>query len=124
MAFSYNKTAFNFEIKNPPLLMEYTLTVPNITRTGVEKDPTKEPTLNDPNPTRAVTIVYPDPAAWFQVSVMDLETERVIARDGYGGQYDVSTKKKVWVRYPGNYYIEFAGQRVTANVKFWVPRED
>ena len=47
-----------------------------------------------------------------------IETNRVIARNGYGGQYDVSFSKKIWVRYPGTYYIEFAGNLVTANVDF------
>jgi hypothetical protein len=113
MVFSYNKTAYNYELKNPPLLIEVTLTVPNITKTRVETDPT---TGGD----RTVSITYPDPVAWFQVSVMDLKTKRIIARDGYGGQYDVSYSKEVWVRYPGNYYIEFSGQRLSADVKFWV----
>ena len=123
LVFVYNKTAFNYELENPPLLIYYTLTVPNITRTGVEKDPTKLPTETDPNPTRLVTKEYPDPAAWFEVSVMDLKTKRVIAKDGYGRTYDVKPSKQVWIRYPGNYYIEFAGNRLTANVKFWVPNE-
>jgi hypothetical protein len=123
MAFSYNKTAFNYDLQNPPLLIKYTLTVPNITRTGVEKDPTKAPTADDPNPTREVTYTYPDPAAWFQVSVMDLGTKKVIIKDGYGGQYDVSFNKSIWVRYPGKYYIEFSGQRLSAHVDFWIPKE-
>jgi hypothetical protein len=121
MVFSYNKTAYNLELQDPPLLIVYTLTVPNITRIGVEKDPTVIPTADNPNPTRAVTKTYPDPAAWFEVSAMDLKTKHVIARDGYGRQYDVSVSKQVWVRYPGSYYIEFAGNRLTADVKFWVP---
>jgi hypothetical protein len=116
-------TAFNYELQNPPLLIYYTLTVPNITRTGVEKDPTVPPTEDDPNPTRSVTKTYPDPAAWFEVTVTDLETKRVIARDGYGRTYDVSSKKQVWVRYPGSYYIEFSGTRLTADVKFWIPNQ-
>jgi hypothetical protein len=122
LVFSYNKTAYTIDLQNPPLLIQYTLTVANITRTGVEKDPTKVPTADDPNPTRTVTMTYPDPAAWFQVSVMDLKTKRVIAKDGYGGQYDVFVSKDVWVRYPGKYYIELSGQRLSADVKFWVPK--
>jgi hypothetical protein len=116
MVFSYNKTAFNFELQNPPLLIEYTLTVPNITKTRVETDPVS-------GGDRTVSVTYPDPVAWFQVSVMDMGTKRVIVRDGYGGQYDVSYSKKVWVRYPGNYYIEFSGQRLSAYVKFWTPKQ-
>jgi hypothetical protein len=115
IVFSYNKTAYNFELQNPPLLIDYTLTVPNITRTRIIADPVS-------GADETVTITYPDPVAWFVVSAMDLETKHVIAKDGYGRQYDVSVSKQVWVRYPGTYYIEFSGNRLTANVKFWVPK--
>ncbi|MDD1669232.1 MAG: hypothetical protein LUO97_05470 [Methanomicrobiales archaeon] len=121
MPFSYNRTAYNLELENPPLLIEYTLTVPTVTRTGVEKDPTRAPTENDPNPTRPVTITYPDPTAWFEVTALNTDNKQVIAREGYGRQYDVRVSKQVWVRYPGSYYIEFAGNRLTADVEFWIP---
>jgi|GEM_PF-1240239 len=120
LVFAYNSTAYMYTLENPPLLIEYTLTVPNITRIGVEKDPTRSPTADDPNPTREVTMTYPDPAAWFVVMVKDLGTNRIIAQNGYGRQYDVAYSKDVWVRYPGSYYIEFSGSRVTAKIKFWV----
>ena len=112
MVFSYNRTAFNFDLKNPPLLIEYTLTVPNLTKTRVITDPVS-------GSDSTVTVTYPDPVAWFEVSAMDLKSKHVLAKDGYGRQYDVSYSKQVWVRYPGSYYIEFAGNRLTADVKFW-----
>ena len=120
LVFVWNRTAYNYNLEAPPLLIDYTLTVPNITKTRVERDPTS----SDPNADRTVTITYPDPIAYFEVTVKDLGTGRVIARNGYGGQYDVSFSKKVWVRYPGSYYIEFSGNRLTADVKFLIPKEE
>jgi hypothetical protein len=115
LAFSYNRTAYTYNLENPPLLIDYTLTVPNITKTRVVTDPVSG---ND----EEVTITYPDPVAAFEVTVKDTETNRVLVKNGYGGQYDVSYSKQIWVRYPGNYYIEFFGNRVTADVKFLIPR--
>ena len=124
MVFIYNRTAYNYNLKNPPLLIEYTLTVPNITKTRVVTDPVS-------GSDSTVAITYPDPAASFEVTVKDLGTKKVIARDENGGEYGwpppvpgiaghQSYRKQVWVRYPGNYYIEFFGTRLTADVKFWV----
>jgi len=116
LIFVYNRTAYTYTLENPPLLIDYTLTVPNITKTRVVTDPVS-------GGDRTVTITYPDPIAAFEVTVQDLETKKIIARDGYGGQYDVAYSKQVWVRYPGSYYIEFWGNRVTAKVKFRVPQK-
>jgi hypothetical protein len=115
LPFVYNRTAFTYTLEDPPLLIDYTLTVPNITRTRSIKDPVS-------GSDTTVSITYPDPIAVFEVTVTDLETRKVIARDGYGGQYDVGYSKQVWVRYPGSYYIEFSGNRLSADVKFLVPR--
>ncbi|MGE5831855.1 MAG: hypothetical protein ACM3X8_02960 [Methanomicrobiales archaeon] len=120
---SYIGTAYNLNLTNTPLLIDLTMTVPNITRTVAEKDPTVVPSENDPNPTRTATKTYPDPTAWFEVTVMDLKTKHIIARGGYGRTYDVSTHKQVWVRYPGSYHIEFTGARLTADVHFWMPNQ-
>jgi hypothetical protein len=116
LVFVYNRTAYNYNLEDPPLLIEYTLTVPNISKTRVITDPVS-------GGDKTVTITYPDPIASFEVTVKDLETKKIIARDGYGGQYDVSYSKHIWVRYPGSYYIEFWGNRVTARVKFRVPQK-
>ena len=120
LAFSYNGTAYAYTLENPPLLIECTLTVPNITRVFTEKDPTKVPTEDDPSPTRTINKTYADPAAWFQVIVIDRGTRKVVAREGYGRAFDVNPSKQVWIRYPGNYYIEFSGNQVTANIRFLV----
>ena len=111
LIFNYNSTAYSYNLQNPPLCIDYTLTVQNISRLKVETDPVSGAESD-------ITVTYPDPLALFQVTVKDLKTDRIIAQDGYGGQYDIEYSKQVWVRYPGNYYIEFTGNRVTADVKF------
>jgi hypothetical protein len=99
LVFSYNRTAYTYTLANPPLLIDYTLTVPNITKTRVITDPVS-------GSDKTVSITYPNPNAWFELTVTDQETKRVILRSGYGGQYDVGYSKKIWIRYPGDYYLE------------------
>jgi hypothetical protein len=115
LIFTWNSTAFTYELINPPLIIDYTLTVPNITRTKQAKDPVSGGDIT-------VTSTYPDPMARFEIIVRDPVTMRTFAQDGYGGQYDVSYSKQLRVLYPGKYHIQMSGNKVTAHVKFTVPK--
>jgi hypothetical protein len=115
LIFVWNATAVTYELINPPLIIDYTLTVPTIKRKTVAKDPVSGGDL-------IVDVEYPDPNARFEITVRDPVTMRIFAQDGYGGQYDVSPSKQLQVRYPGNYHIQMEGNRLTAHVKFTVPK--
>jgi hypothetical protein len=115
LIFSWNATALTYELLNPPLIIDYTLTVPSITRTTQAKDPVSGGDIT-------VTATYPDPQARFEVIVRDPVTMRTFAQDGYGGLYDVSNSKQLRVLYPGKYHIQMSGNKVTAHVKFTVPK--
>jgi hypothetical protein len=116
LIFTWNATAVTYELINPPLLIDYTLTVPNITRTRQATDPVSGGDIT-------VTSTYPDPLARFEITVRDPVTMRIFAQDGYGGQYDVAYSKQLRVLYPGKYHIQMSGNRVTAHVKFTVPKD-
>jgi hypothetical protein len=113
--FTWNATALTYEIKNPPLIIDVTLTVPNVTRTSIDTDPVSGADIT-------VTSTYPDPQAYFEMIVRDPVTKRVFAQGGFGRQYDVSYHKQLKVLYPGTYHIQMNGNKVTAHVKFTVPR--
>jgi hypothetical protein len=113
LIFTWNATAVTYELLNPPLVIDYTLTVPNITRTRQATDPVSGGDIT-------VTSTYPDPQARFEIIVRDPVTMKVFAQDGYGGQYDVAYSKQLRVLYPGKYHIQMSGNKVTAHVKFTV----
>jgi len=115
LVFTYNATAVTYQLTDPPLLIDYTLTVPNITRTREATDPVSGGDIT-------VTSSYPDPQARFEIIVRDPVTKRVFAQDGYGGQYDISFSKELRILYPGNYHIQMSGNKVTAHVLFTVPK--
>ncbi len=115
LIFSYNATAVTYELTNPPLLIDYTLTVPNITRLRQATDPISGDDIT-------VTSSYPDPQARFEIIVRDPVTKRIFAQDGYGGQYDIAFSKEFRILYPGNYHIQMSGNKVTAHVRFTVPQ--
>ena len=115
--FTWNATALTYEIINPPLIIDVTLTVPNITRQTFDTDPVSGNDIT-------VTVTYPDPQAYFEIIVRDPETKRVFAQGGFARQYDVSYRKQLKVLYPGNYHIQMQGNKVTAHVKFTVPKTE
>jgi hypothetical protein len=116
LIFTWNATAVTYELVNPPLIIDYTLTVPNITRTTQAKDPVTGGDIT-------VTSTYPDPQARFEIIVRDPVTMKTFAQDGYGGLYDVAYSKQLRVLYPGKYHIQMSGNKVTARVKFTVPKD-
>lgn len=115
LIFVWNATAVTYELIDPPLIIDYTLTVPNITRTRQATDPVSGGDIT-------VTSTYPDPQARFEMIVRDPVTMKIFAQDGYGGQYDVAYSKQLRVLYPGKYHIQMTGNKVTAHVKFTVPK--
>jgi hypothetical protein len=117
LIFSWNATALAYKLEDPPLIIDYTLTVPNITRISTDKDPVSGGDIT-------VTKTYPDPQAYFEITVRDPVTMRIFAQGGYARQYDVSYTKQLRILYPGNYHIQMAGNKVTAHVKFTVPGDN
>jgi hypothetical protein len=115
--FTWNATALTYELQNAPLIIDFTLTVPNVTRKTYDTDPVSGGDL-------IVNVEYPDPQAYFEMIVRNPDTKRVFAQGGFGRQYDVSYHKQLKVLYPGIYHIQMNGNKVTAHVKFTVPKQE
>lgn len=117
--FNYTKSAVSFDLKNPPMLIDFTLSNTNITRniSGKSRVLKNEWTFNN--------TVYSDPMAYFEVTVREKSTGNIVLQDGFGQSrnYGTENPRKLKVYSTGNYLIEFAGNRVTANVNLSVKRE-
>jgi hypothetical protein len=104
---------YPYYVRDSPLIIEYNLRVPNIRETRFWTDPKTGRVMND-------SILHPDPASYFNLEVKDLDTDSAIIKEkeGFADPYNNIYTKRVWIRYPGNYSIEFSGNRVTADVAF------
>jgi hypothetical protein len=119
LPFKGNVSVLEYELKNPPLLLDFSMKPIILTGTAVERDPTCSPT--DTNLClRTVTKTYPDPNAWFTATVTDLGTYRIVGKTGYGRDYDVAVNKSLTIKNPGNYRIEMSGNRLSAVVRMRV----
>ncbi|MDD1653557.1 MAG: hypothetical protein LUQ64_03320 [Methanomicrobiales archaeon] len=114
--FRGNTSVLEYALTSPPLLIDVSMKTINLTGTAVERDPTCTPT--DTNLClRTVTKYYPDPNAWFTITVVNKDTNQVAGKTGYGREYDVAMDKRLTIKAPGNYRIEMSGNRLSAVIR-------
>ena len=118
--FTYSKSAVSFDLKNPPMLIDFSLSVTNVTR-DIEGDSrvlTNEWTTYKTN--------NYDPMAYFEVIVREKSTGNIILQDGFGQskQYGTDNPRYLKLYRAGNYMIEFNGNKLAASVNLSVKREE
>lgn len=113
--FGYNGTAFTFNLKNPPMYINYSVTPKNVTVNKVYTDSFTKKT---------VTLTYSDysPSSWFEVIVRDNATKEVILKDGFGENkgYTIYLTRTLKVMKSGDLLVEFRGNDITAAATVWV----
>jgi hypothetical protein len=113
--FKQNRTAFSYNLSMPPLIIDMCLS-PNLTTRTIWYEPKYE---DQDDVTKKVTSI--GPSVWFEVTVRDPATGTVIMKDGFARTYSVDTAKRLTLRNPGPYLIEFAGNEISAEVQVIVP---
>lgn len=112
--FESNKTAFAFDLKNPPMYVNYSIIKPyNITdqKFYTDKKTGKEVLLK---------FSRPNPAAYLEITFRDRNTGDVILQDGYGQKYNFFTNNTdIKVMKSGDMLVEVKGFNVSAVVGFW-----
>ncbi|MHB8163731.1 MAG: hypothetical protein ACYDDV_05185 [Methanoregula sp.] len=119
--FAYNKTAVSFDLKNPPMLIDFDVSAGNIT--GERSFSGRSGT--DSGKDLLVKTDYLDPGAWFEVTVREKSTGTIVLQDGFGQskQYGSEHPRHLKILTSGNYLIEFGGNKLTANLNMSVKRE-
>jgi hypothetical protein len=115
--YGYNGTAFVFDLKNPPMYINYTVVPKNVTVTKVYTE-----NIKDKKETR--TWIYSDysPQSWFEVTVRSNTTKEIILQDGFGKAKGYSTylthTMKILDR--DDLLVEFRGNEIKASASVWV----
>lgn len=111
----YNGTAFIFNLKNPPMYINYSVIPRNITVNKVYTDSFSKQT---------VTRTYSDfsPSSWFEVTVRDNATKEIILQDGFGPNkgYSVYMSRTLKILKTGDLLVEFRGSDIKASAMIWV----
>jgi len=113
-SFTYNGSAFTFNLKNPPMYINYTVTPQNIT---VNKAATSQYLTKE-------DVVYQystyDPQSYFVITIRNKTSGKVYLEDGFGTDYTTYLTRTLKVLNTDDMLIEMKGNKITATVNFWV----
>ncbi|MFZ0005376.1 MAG: hypothetical protein WCC86_03880 [Methanoregula sp.] len=116
-----NTNAISFNLKNPPMYINYTVTPFNITVTKYMAE--SHQGANGPE-----TLQYSDfaPYSWFEITVRDNATGEIYLDDGFG-PYKNPNPLSVYktatlgpILNSGDLHIEMTGQNITETTGIWV----
>jgi hypothetical protein len=117
--YAYNKTAIVFDLRNPPMYINYTVKPSNITYTKVITS--KITGEGD----KVVTTDTYSPVSWFEISVRNKSTGEIYLQDGFGSGkgYPEYLNRTLKVMKRDDMQIEFGGNNITATAMVWVRPE-
>ena len=111
-----NSYKISFDLKNPPMIIRYTIIPHNITDTKWF-----EPTDFQKKIDTAI-VTRPDEFAWFELTISN--ESGLYDKEGWGRLYGIPlTSQEIVIRNPGIYQIEFSGQNVVASSEVLVKKE-
>jgi len=113
-AYAYNASAFSFNLQNPPMYINYSVTPQNITVKKVGDS--RQLSNND------VTLTYStySPNSWFLVTVRNKTTGEIYLKDGFGKDYRQYITATITVPNRDDLLVEFSGNQITATASIWV----
>lgn len=116
-AYGYNGSAFTFDLKNPPMYINYTVIPTNVTVNRSYQS-------NTAGNKRFETLTYSDysPQSWFEVIVRSNGTKEIYLQDGFGrGKgYSEYLTRTLKVLKRDNMLVEFRGNNIKASASIWV----
>jgi hypothetical protein len=111
-----NTTAISFDLKNPPMYINYTVIPFNITVNKVFSSRSGGGNME--------TLTYSDyaPYSWFEITVRNKTSGEIYQQDGFGREkgYGIYTSATLKVLKRDNMLIEFHGNNITAAYGVWV----
>jgi hypothetical protein len=114
MSLESNKTAKKFNLKNPPMYINYTITKPfNVTGTRITTS--KTGTKGE----ITTSYSYYNPYSYLEITARNPTTGEIYTQDGFGKSYGASLNKTIRITKPGELLIEISGFNVTPFVGFW-----
>jgi hypothetical protein len=108
------KTAETFNLKNPPMYINYSLTEVSYV-SGSVRVQKKYSTQGE-----TASYSYPNPVSYLEITARNRTTGAIYVQDGFGKGYGQYPNKVIKVTKPDDLLIETAGYMVTGVVGIWV----
>jgi hypothetical protein len=115
--YTYNGSAFTFNLKNPPMLINYTVIPTNITEKRV---------VNAKTGAKAESVITIDtysPNSWLEITIRNVTTGEIYQQDGFQKGHSTYLTNTLKVNKQGDLLIEIKGNLITGTVNFWVKPE-
>jgi hypothetical protein len=113
--FGYNASAFVFNLRNPPMYINYTVVPTNVTVNKV---------FTDTNTKETKTWTYSDysPQSWFEITVRSNTTKEIYLQDGFGTRKGYSTylARTLKILKQDDLLVELRGNDIKATASVWV----
>ncbi|HVP94033.1 MAG TPA: hypothetical protein VMS89_02560 [Methanoregulaceae archaeon] len=112
---------YQYDLTSPPLIINYAVTPKMITRSIWYES--KTGSVDSSTQSRGDVIeqsTQPDPNAWFEVTVRNVDTNKVVLDEGFGKTLGGDLAKNVTVQSSGKYQIDMQGNAVTVTVKMYI----
>lgn len=116
---SDSSSAVAFNVVNPPLVINYTVTPVNT----VETKYIYNHTATHPGAYENRSFTRPSEQAWFTITVYDKDTGQQLDQTGFGGQYSWDTQDTYTFRKAGNLLIQFDGQNANVQIDMFLKKE-
>jgi hypothetical protein len=114
--YTYNASAFSFNLQNSPMYIDYSVTPTYVTR---QKTVTNR-SIDKAEFVWTYTDISPD--AFFLVTVRNKDTGEIYLKNGFGPAkgYSRDLKGTIKVLQSDDIIVEFSGNQVTATAQIWV----
>jgi hypothetical protein len=116
LALKYNTVAYEYNLENPPLMIDICIIPRMVTRNIWYVSPYGS------RDEKTVTQTTVSQSAWFEITVRDKNTGNIIEKDGFGKTYSSNPKREIQLRSSGNYVIEFTGNDVNASIQMRIQK--
>jgi hypothetical protein len=112
--YAYNGSAFTYDLKNPPMYINYSV---------IPKNYTEKRLVTSKTGTRKESVIEIDtysPYSWLEITIRNKTTGEIYQQDGFGKDHSTYLKNTMKVNKMGDLLIELKGNLITATVDFWV----
>ncbi|MDP3522824.1 MAG: hypothetical protein Q8S02_19630, partial [Hydrogenophaga sp.] len=115
--YAHNGSAFTFNLKNPPMFINYTVIPTNITEKREVTSKTGSKTSS------VITIDTYSPYSWLEITIRNKTTGEIYLQDGFGKDHSTYLKNTLKFFKRDDLLIEIKGNQITATTNIWVKPE-
>jgi hypothetical protein len=122
--YTFNASAVNFDLKNPPMVINFSVIPTNMTG----KKYTYKNNADGTTTETSYDYDYYSPYSWFELTIRNEDSGKILLQKGfgssYGKQYSTEINQTIKVLNRENIQVEMNGNQITAIIDLYVKKKD